>query len=296
MKIIRISKKYYQKLATLDLPKEVNNTEGNMYLLNYRGNEKVFKQLFHQQGLVFANKLYTIEMLDNMKEYLPESFFIPDSLVAVNDDIEGFTVPKFNGVNLSLILKSKLSHQEKIYYLKKVGEILEQMHNIRAYTPLKDFYLNDLHESNFMVNTNKKQLGVIDLDSCKIGNNLVSASKYLSPLALLNYVSNKYQIMEDEKNMGYVNPDENSDLYCYEIMILNYLYGENINNLPLEDFYEYLNYLEKIGINQNLIDLWAKLLVNTNNENPIDYLNSIKEEQVYRARKKVYQTFKVNVS
>lgn len=32
---------------------------------------------------------------------------------------------------------------------------------------------------------------------------------------------------------------------CYIIMILNYLYGENVNNLSLTDFYDYLEYLEK---------------------------------------------------
>ena len=83
-------------------------------------------------------------------------------------------------------------------------------------------------------------------------------------------------------------PDENTDLYCYSMMILNYLYGSNVNNLKLEEYYEYLNYLESLGINSELINIWAKLLVNANNENPVDYLNSLSDEQVYRSRKFVY--------
>ena len=40
---------------------------------------------------------------------------------------------------------------------------------------------------------------------------------------------------------------ENSDLYCYIMVILNYLYGSNLNTtVAIEEFYEYMNYLEYI--------------------------------------------------
>ena len=185
--------------------------------------------------------------------------------------------------------------KEQIYYLKKVGEILEQMNNIRTYTPLTDFYLNDLHEGNFIVNPKKREINVVDLDSSKIGDNMVFASHYLTPFSLLNSVKNKYQIISEEKNnyhIGYIFPDENTDLYCYSMMILKYLYGSNVNNLKLEEFYEYLNYLESIGINHELINIFEKLLVNANNENPVDYLNSLNEKQIYRSRKIVFDKCK----
>ena len=73
------------------------------------------------------------------------------------------------------------------------------------------------------------------------------------------------------------------------MMILNYLYGSNVNNFKLEEYYEYLNYLESIKINHELINVFEKLLVNANNENPVDYLNSLNEEQIYRSRKIVYE-------
>ena len=231
-------------------------------------------------------------MLDINQEYLPENFYIPDSLVTVADTIEGFTVPYIDGINPAIILKSKMNCKEQIYYLKKVGEILEQMHNIRTYTPLTDFYINDLHEGNFIVNPKKREINVVDLDSSKIGDNMVFASHYLIPSSLLNNVNNKYQIISEEKNnyhTGYVFPDENTDLYCYAMMILNYLYGSNVNNFKLEEYYEYLNYLESINVNHELISVFEKLLVNTNNENPVDYLNSLNEEQIYRSRKIVYE-------
>lgn len=72
-------------------------------------------------------------------------------------------------------------------------------------------------------------------------------------------------------------------------MILNYLYGENINNLNLEDFYNYLTYLEKIGINKELIEIFKNIVSNKDNENPYDLLDTLTTEQVARSRKIVYK-------
>lgn len=72
-------------------------------------------------------------------------------------------------------------------------------------------------------------------------------------------------------------------------MILNYLYGENINNLNLGDFYNYLTYLEKIGINKELIEIFKNIVSNKDNENPYDLLDTLTTEQVARSRKIVYK-------
>ena len=58
MKVIRLSKKAFNDLELLDIPREILNTEGKVYNFNYRNNLKDFKQLYHQQGLIFASKLY----------------------------------------------------------------------------------------------------------------------------------------------------------------------------------------------------------------------------------------------
>ena len=72
-------------------------------------------------------------------------------------------------------------------------------------------------------------------------------------------------------------------------MILNYLYGKNINNLNLEDFYNYLTYLEEIGINKELIEIFKNIVSNKDNENPYDLLDTLTTEQVARSRKIVYK-------
>lgn len=70
------------------------------------------------------------------------------------------------------------------------------MKNIRKYTELKDFYIGDIHEDNFLVDTEKQEIFVADLDSCKIAD---------------------YKVTEE------------TDIYCYIIMILNYLYDGRVD-------------------------------------------------------------------
>lgn len=289
MKNIMLSKRRFEQLEPLQLPKEVLNTEGLLYNFTYKGKEKVLKKLYSQSGRMFANKLYTLEMLDDNKQYLPDNFYIPDYLVTVSGKVQGFTIPKNYGITLSTLLKTKdMKTEEQIYYLKKVGEILKQLSTIRKYTALKDIYLNDIHEANFMVDTTNKSLSVIDLDSCKIGTNDQFPARYLTAHALLNNVSKKYNIIKNS-DMEYVVADENSDLYCYNIMIMNYLYGKNINNLSIGEFYSYITYLDNIGVNGNLLDCFERLVINKTNKNPEGYLETLTNEDVYRAKESVYK-------
>jgi hypothetical protein len=220
---------------------------------------------------------------------------VPEALICVAGKIEGFSIPFMDGENLEGILKDEsYSLQEKKYYLKKIGEILNQMKAIRDHTDLKDFFLCDLHASNFIVKRDNKELGVVDLDSCKINGNKSSFSRYLGEYSLLNYVDGKYKINKyNPAEIGYVTADENSDLYCYILTLLTFLYGNsNINMMDLEDFYNYLNYLSYIGVNQELIDSFASIVSNKNNSNPYYLIDSLNDEQVSRAKKRVYE--KVN--
>ena len=75
-------------------------------------------------------------------------------------------------------------------------------------------------------------------------------------------------------------------------MILNYLYGENIDSVSIDEFYEYLNYLEDIGVNQELVDNFGRVVINKPNENPVNYLDTLTRENVFRAKKNVYKKVK----
>ena len=86
-------------------------------------------------------------------------------------------------------------------------------------------------------------------------------------------------------------PDQNSDLYCYNVMILNYLYQDNITRLSIREFYEYLNYLNSIGMPLELLDSFNKLFDLSDNVNPYEILDMIPSDKG-RATKKVYDIVK----
>ena len=249
----------------------------------------MLKILYNTDGVGFANKLYTIEMLNFYKNSLPVNFLCPDNLVSIGGKISGFTVPRFDGENLADLLNDRtVTSKEKIYYLTKIGEVLNQLKSIRDYGSLKQIFLNDLHESNVMVNPINKEVAFIDLDSCRILNNGSFPSRYLGPSHFIENNPHKYIFNKDGNGAGYVVANENSDLFCYNVIILNYLFGSSITRLIPDDFYNYLNYLEKLKFNKHLLDSFNRLTLTCDNENPSIYLEGITEEQVGRAKKIVF--------
>ena len=296
MKVTSISRKAFERLEKMKLSRNIRNTEGVIYDFTPKGNPepKVFKKLHYQNGPVFGNKLFTIEMLDSNREYLPASFCIPDSIVTVGGVIQGITLPKIEGKNLADILSDpNASVEDQIFYLQEVGQILEKLKRIRQNTELKDIYLNDLHESNFIVNEKNHEIHVIDLDSCKIKNNQPTPSKYLIPNSLVDSVQGKYQFADSTcQTYGYVVADENSDLFCYTMMVLNYLYGSNVTRFTLEEYYEYIEYLKTLGYSEKFINALQTIVIPHKNENISQYLDELSREQIYRSRESVYQYIK----
>ncbi len=293
MHVITLSKRKFESLDQIKLSRNILNTESNIYMFNYKNEHKVIKKLFYQEGSVFANKLYTLEMLNANRKYLPESFAIPESLISVSGHIQGFSIPFIEGENLTNVLNdNQISLEEKKYFLMKVGEILHQLKAIRSSTELNDIYLGDLHSSNFIANKDNKKLSVVDLDSCKIKGNKSSVSKYLNELSILNYVKGKYEISNND--IGYVKIDENTDLFCYNMMILEFLYGKGINDLSIDEYLSYLDYLKYIGLDDKLVDSFYNLVTNKKNENPSYLINTINSEQMCRANQLVYKKVKKN--
>ena len=52
------------------------------------------------------------------------------------------------------------------------------------------------------------------------------------------------------------------------MIILNYLYGDRVSSMSVEEFYEYMSYLTKIGLNRELLNIFEKTLSNCHNDNP----------------------------
>lgn len=142
MNNINISKKKYDSLKKIELPKDIISTEATFYKLNYLGNVKVFKNLYRTSGPIFANKLFILEMLNAYREILPHNFILPESLVSVDKEIKGFILPFANGINLEMYLVDKnVNIKDKLIAIQKIGNILEQLSHIRKNSSLDSIYL-----------------------------------------------------------------------------------------------------------------------------------------------------------
>lgn len=290
METISITRKRFESLECYDLPNYVFNTEGTLYILPIKSRWdtklKLLKRLYLTNGNTFGNKLQTINsLIDSKDELAIEEIVFPEKIATVGREIVGFTMPLIESINLSTAFRSKeISNERKIAYLKQIGMILEKMKLRRDYTSIKEFYINDLHESNFIVDNNDN-VKVIDIDSCKINGNRIFNSKYLSSKSFINEIykyqknditnnDNEYHKYSTDITGSYI-PDENTDLYCYIIVILNFLYEDDVSRFTLQEFYDYLEYLSSIGVDRELITYFERIVDGSPNENPYELLDSL---------------------
>jgi len=280
MEVINISKKRYENLESLQLPTSVFNGEAQMYILPIKNkNEivnKLLKRLNITRGPILGNKLQTINSLVDLKEKIdiPEIVF-PEKLAVVDNQIVGYIMELVESIDLeTAIISPEISPERKIKYLRQIGEILEKMKNVRKNYKIKDFYLNDMHEHNFIIENKTDNVRVVDIDSCKINGNYTFGSRYLSPMSLISKVT-KYQKETNGICGGYIVPSEDTDLYCYIIMILNTLFDGCVYRFTIDELYIYLNYLETIGVNSELLTIFENIITDSPNKNPYKLLDSL---------------------
>jgi len=253
MKALNISKRKFETLQPLPLQKYVLHKESELFIVpkkrNYEKHDYLLKKLYRTTGDYFSNKLYTVNsLIDNRDTIDMEELIIPEQLAIVNNSVVGFIMPLVPNENLKTVLKSKnYTPKQKINYLKQVGEILEKVKRVRTYKGtenpiLSDFYLNDIHENNFIINQKTGRVNAVDLDSCRINNNKTFPSKYLRNRKEFEKLQ-KYQKIENSLGAE-IEVNENTELYCYIIMILNFLYRGNVANLEEEKFYDYIKKLK----------------------------------------------------
>ncbi len=291
MKTINLTKKQFESLEQYKIPDYVCSTEGVLYILptkkGWNKETKLLKKLYLNSGPQFGNKLWTINSLIDLKDEIDiEEIVYPEEIATVVHEIVGFTIQLIESLNLKTVLMDKKVDPEyQIDCLRQIGVILEKMRKVREYTSIKDFFINDLHESNFIVDKDGN-VRLVDMDSCKINGNQIFSSKYLSTGRFINEVY-KYQKDETKESkykyqkyhyspLSYFVPDENTDLYCYIIVILNYIYGKNVANFTLEEFFEYIEYLKKCGLSRELVDIFEGVAFSAPNRNPYELLEALK--------------------
>lgn len=282
MKIVNVTSDDINSLKVL--PLNFFNTRGNLLLYEYNKVLRLLKSIDDENEKKFNEHLDVVKLLNESSESMPYGFVLPEFLVSVDDRLKYFGINYVCGNNLSVILKDEsISNYDKVGYLKKIGIILKQMEEIRKKTNLKDFFLGDLHEDNFMVDENGI-LRTIDLDGAKFNKDSNPVAKYLSDFSLINESDNfKYHYIANPYITSY-EIDRNTDIYCYVIVILNYLYNGKINNVGTYEFYRFMSYLNDIGVDKELINCFERILTNSDNINPCDYLDTLTPKQIGKAR------------
>ncbi len=281
MDIINMSSKQIVGNIVLD----EYNRSGSIKIVNYFNKKMVLKRIDFTRCDEIINKIL---FLNRYKNLMPSNFVIPEFLVLLDNKDLYMAMNYVNGNNLGDVLKDKnINICDKKKYLSYIGNVLEEMKCIRKNYLLNDFYLGDIHEDNFIVSNDK--LYTIDLDDIKI-DSISPIASYLQVGSLFSYFHTDKYIIEDY-NPYFVKykVDYNTDMYCYIMVILNFLYGDNVNNMNINDFYCYLDYLYKIGIDSSLLECFNSISSSDDNINPMNYIDSLTSNQFYRAKKIVYK-------
>ena len=292
MQIIHLESNYLIK-SRLYNPNTKYNTEGLLLMYMLENKKLLFKEYYCNEKETLDNKIYTLEYLDKYRNIIDlDELIIPEYFVFLENEFKGIMMKFVRGINMENILYSpSYNIKEKMRLLKIVGLFLKKLDRINEKENI-NFFIGDLHEGNIIVDKNNN-INIVDLDSCKIGENIPSYSKYLVSvkhkyLASLKHkdiIREKYK-MNKFKNV--IDQDRNTDLYCYTMIVLNTLFQGNVANLDIDDFYKYLNYLESINIDKELLDKISKIYTKEDNENIYEYLDTINDNG-YKAHRNIYK-------
>lgn len=289
MQTTTLTNSQFSKLKKFDPGKGVINVESELYILGSKrslSGRKLLKKFFIDEGEYLGKKLVTINTLVYYRSVLKqiEELVLPDTIAVVGGNVIGDTMTLIeNSTNLLVMLKdSKRSLKEKLELIKPIGSILMKIDELKDFP--HEFRLGDLHEANFVYDSEGK-IHVVDLDSSYISNNEAYTSKYLFLNPLLLDLQHKYKLDKD----GDVIPSRDSDIYCFIIILLNTLAGCNMFDLSIVQFYNYMNYLESIGINKSLLFCIEKIYHEGPNENPLPYFNELIAKEPYEAHHLVYK-------
>lgn len=294
MEVINITKNGLKKLKKVSLGYGILNTEADLFIMKTKDKwnieYKMLKTLFCTEGANFSNKLFTInELIDNKNVINIDELVLPEKLLIVDGQVNGFIMPYIENTNFEEILNDiNISNLQKIEYFKQISHILHKMDNLRNNSDITDFYLNDLHASNFILNKKTGKINVVDLDSCKINGNKPFAAKYLTPFSPISSMKAKYRVNEEINFLGYIIPDKNTDLYCYIMTLMNFLFKGRISSLGRDKYYLYLEYLRSINYPYELLDKLSKIYEYVDNEEIGDELDLLTNDMIVMTQSKIF--------
>ena len=289
MEIINFSQKQLNNLTKLSLPNEVVNTESIIYKLDFgkwkfKDKHYLLKKLHVTNGSSMANKLYNISLLGDYGKNLGiDELVIPQHLGVINKQPCAFTVLEIEGENLGTIIHNpKISNEEKIGYLYQIGKLLKRTKGLKIQN--SSFCFGDLHEYNFVVSNKDKKCYAVDLDSCYLDTKNPQASYYLTTNPNLHDFPRKYK----SNTYGITYPTHNTDLLCYNMMILNMISRDKISKLDIPTYFDYIHYLKELGFGKDIIHSFQNIYSTAQNLNPCEHLDQIPLDKIGEAGMKIF--------
>lgn len=295
VKTIMLTNNELCSLTKFYLSNDIFHCESEIYRLDLKRIEKRYKignsDLLLKKYSNYLNKkeietkIANVSKLANYYDQLNiRELNIPRYKVMVGKDFIGFALNEIKEArNLGSILYSEdVSINAKIYYLYNVGNLIDKVLKQNIF----EFNFGDLHEYNFVVD-NENLVYAIDLDDIYLKSNIPKRSRYLLQSSI-DYFPNKYR----KYSTKIVYPDDNTDLLCYNIMILNCLLNDNIIYYDLTSFQEYIMYLKYLGFGANILNSFSRLYSSNDNINPYSYLDEIPLANALYAEKSGFEKWK----
>lgn len=276
MKKIRLTQAELSRLT--EYPNVVLSTESKIY---YYKRNILLKKLYLTDDQTINRKVFTLESINDSELVDFEELVIPDKIAVAGGKNIGFTIKEVKGITLQELLNSNIPSSDKINLLRRVGEVLRKIESCD-----QEFYFNDLQGYNIIVDKNG-ELRFIDLDSSSVKKDDAVQSYYLNTdRKVVNM--NKYRFNAH----GIPYPDTNNDLLSYSTMILNTIADFKTGRLSISDYYNYLSYLDDIGFDDELLDIFVNLYSEKENVNPVDYLDTLKGKDLEKAKYIRYKALK----
>jgi hypothetical protein len=241
--------------------------------------EKLIKYYTYFNKKYLEQKQKNVTLLNAFDaEHHIDGFVIPRGNFYIDDRFRGIVLPIIHGVNASIYLNSnKCPLNVKIEILKQVGKMLEE---IKDYGANYNLAFSDVHADNFIVDgvykdhlddISKVKVYGIDTDSCRILDSDYGINDFLYHN---HWISNYDKYEFDNHNNILTNYD--TDIYCFIIMILKTIFEENIYKLSLDELKQYYDYLDKLGVSNNLLEALSSIYSKDHNINPMNYLDDLK--------------------
>ncbi len=280
MKKLVLTSKDLNNLEKLPLVEGTVERESIMYYSPEKEREvlKVYQN--------YDNKIYIMEKLRNArnlltylkKEDFPE-LLRPLGIVYLDDKIIGTIYSeKYAYTARTYLSLNIINIKIKVEMLRRIGMLLEK---IKHTNPEYNAAFADVHTDNFLVddivvdkdrNINHLSIVACDTDSMKIKDSKGNPAYYLYDGEKLSEFD-KYRLDADK----IIIPDSNTDIYCYIMIILDFISKSNYTYcLNVNEYNRYLDYLDSLGVDHNLLRSFASVYDNDiDNISPLPYLNAL---------------------